>query len=86
MTEEKGNTPVYKVRAGSISVDVWENENEKNGQKFKSYTLTTTKNYKAKDGEWKESKSLQTAEVPKLMALLSQAYSWMISQKTVREE
>ena len=87
MTEEnKGNTPVHVVRAGTISASVWENENESNGKKFKSYSVTTQKSYKDKNDKWKESNSLMAAEVPKMTAVLQQAYEWIISQKREEKE
>jgi len=80
MTDEK-QTPVFKVNAGAMQVSVWKNEAEKNGQKFTAYNTTLVKSYKDKDDEWKESKSLSSAEIPKAIALLDQAYKWIISQK-----
>lgn len=78
-------TPVHKVRAGNIQVDVWENEAEKNGQKFKAYSSKVTKSYKDKDGNWKTTDSLQTAEMPKVIELLREAYVWIISKSKDEE-
>ena len=84
---EKQNKPVFEVRAGSIKAAVWENENEgKDGKKYKNYSVTPARGYKDKDGEWKEAKGYNTSDVPKLISCMQRAYEWIISQKHNAEE
>ena len=85
MAENKA--PVYEVRAGSIKASVWENENEtKDGKKYKNYSVTPSRSYKDKDGNWKEAKGYNTSDIPKIVSCMNRAYEWIISQKKDTQE
>jgi hypothetical protein len=72
------NKPEKKYRAGAISATVWKNEGQKNGKSFAFHTISIARNYKDKDGEWKNSSSLRPADLPKAALVLNKAYEYLI--------
>jgi len=73
------NMPVKKFRAGGVSVAIWENINEVNGQKVPRLSATMERRYKDKNGEWKSTGSLQPNDVAKAIHVLAKAYDYMVS-------
>ena len=87
MTEEnKGNSPAYEVRAGAVKATVWANEAEKDGKKWTNYSVSIQRGYKDKKGEWQNTSSFNTSDVPKATSCMQRAYEWIISQKSKKEE
>ncbi|MBW2973355.1 hypothetical protein KY346_03100 [Candidatus Woesearchaeota archaeon] len=72
------NKPEKKYKAGAISATVWKNEGQKNGKTFAFHTISIGRNYKDKDGEWKNSSSLRPADLPKAALVLNKAYEYLI--------
>ena len=72
------NKPEKKYKAGAISATVWKNEGQKNGKTFAFHTISIARNYKDKDGEWKNSSSLRPADLPKAALVLNKAYEYLI--------
>lgn len=68
MTE--GNKPKNTIRIGGIKVTTWENQSEKGS----FLTHNVARSYKDKKGEWKETGSFPTADLPKLILALQKAY------------
>ena len=66
----ENNKPVKSYKAGAISFNVW--ENEVGNEKFKSFTFQ--RSYKDKDDKWQHTQSLKVNDLPKLMALVEEAY------------
>lgn len=65
--------PEKTIRAGAIEASIWLNEAE-NGQ-FR--TISLSRNYKDKEGNWKNSGTLRTNDIPKAMLVLNKAYEYL---------
>ena len=76
--KKMANKPEKKYKAGAISATVWKNEGQKNGKTFAFHTISLRRNYKDKDGEWKNSSSLRPGDLPKAALVLSKAYEYLI--------
>ena len=72
------NQPEKKYKAGAVSATVWKNEGQKNGKSFAFHTISLARNYKDKDGSWKNSSSLRPGDLPKAALVLSKAYEYLI--------
>lgn len=73
--KEKKNQPIKRVRAGLVSVAVWENEIGEGKEKFIGHSFTMQRSYKDKEGEWQQSQSFNKSDIPLLLAALKKAYS-----------
>jgi len=69
MTKTK-NQPLERLTDGSLRVSIWEND----GQNGKHYSVTASRCYRDKQGQWKESHSYSRAELLQLARMLEQAY------------
>lgn len=69
MAEAK-NKPKRKLRLGNVRATVWENEIVVNGQKRTVESVTFSKFYKDKDGNWKDTNSYSRNEVPRLLGVI----------------
>ena len=80
--------PIYKERAGSISIAVFENEGKtKEGQKYVFKTVNLQKSYKDKKGEWQNlSLSLRSDDIPKAVLLLSKSYGQCVMKEKAEEQ
>lgn len=65
------NAPYLKLRDGTLSVTVWEKNND--GKAYHSAILR--KSYKNDDGEWQETDNLNGNELLKAANLLQKAYN-----------
>lgn len=78
-TETGKNKPVKKFRAGALSVTIWDNTTTSKDGLPRSYkTLNIERGYQDKQGVWKKAKSLRISDIPKVVALLSKAYDYLI--------
>ena len=59
------NMPEKRFSTGEMSATIWNNVIEKDGKTMNFKTVSFQKRYKDKDGQWKESKSLKPADLPK---------------------
>ena len=72
MAEKK---PDMKFRAGTICATIWTNQGQtKDGQVRSFNSVSFEKSYKDKDGNWKNTKSLNVADLPKAALVLTKAY------------
>lgn len=76
IVEEKisGNQPELKIKAGSITATVWKNEASRNGETHYFNTITLTRSYKDKEGNWKNTNSFRTSDLPKAILVLQKVY------------
>lgn len=80
-----GKKPVFDIRAGGIQVSVWENETEKYGV---MRSLTFTKSYKDKAGDWKETQSYKPNDIALLQLCLIKVQEFLFIKDSsgVKEE
>jgi hypothetical protein len=70
--------PVVKIRAGSISCALWQNEAKVNGEIVELLKATVERRYKNGNGEWKSSGSFSRNEIPLAIYCLQKAFDHMI--------
>ena len=76
---ESGNKPVKKVRAGAVSVSIFENTGKgRNGESTTFSSVVLQKRYKDKSGDWQTSGSLNVNDLPKAALLLNRAYEYLV--------
>lgn len=71
--------PEITFRHGACSASVFENEYEKEGQKFTTRTVAFQRNYQDKDGNWQTTRTLKVNDIPKAVLVLEKAYEFLTS-------
>jgi hypothetical protein len=78
------NQPVKKVRAGAISVSIFENAGKgRNGEATTFSSVVLQKRYKDQNGDWQTSGSLNVNDLPKAALLLQEAYRHLVLKQAV---
>lgn len=77
------NKPEKKFRAGAISATIWKNAGEKNGSEYAFNTITLSRSYKDKAGQWKTSGSLRLTDLPRAALVLNKAYEHLVISDAV---
>lgn len=73
---EPTKKPKVKFKAGSMSTAIWENEGEKDGEKFAFKTVSLQRSFQDKEGNWKNPDlSLRVTDIPKAILVLQEAYA-----------
>ena len=69
--------PIYKQKAGTVSVAVFENKGKgKDGKEYVFKTVNLQRSYKDKNGDWQnQDLSLRSDEIPKAVMLLDMAFA-----------
>jgi len=82
-----GNQPIYKEKAGAVSISVFENEGKnKEGQKYVFKTVNLQKSYKDKEGKWQNKDvSLRIDDIPRAVMLLQKAFENCTLKEKVEE-
>ena len=76
-----GKGPVKKIRAGSVSCALWENEINVNGTKKTVLKATLDRRYKDQNGEWKSSSSFGRNEIALAIYCLAHAFHVMVGEQ-----
>ena len=77
-TDATKNLPEKRFSAGTISATIWKNETiNKDGEKVNFRTVSFSRGYKDKTGEWKDTNILKTNDLPKATLVLTKAYEYM---------
>ena len=74
--------PIAKIRAGSVSCALWENEIKVDGQTKTDLKASIERRYKDKDGNWKSSTSFRRNEIPLAIFCLARAFDKIINEET----
>lgn len=82
MTEKK--YPEKKFSAGTISVAIWNNAREKDGEKIEYHTISIERSYKDKNEKWQTSGSFCVGDLPKVEALARKAYEFLMIKEGSR--
>ena len=67
------NKPVGEVKLGRIRAAVWANE----GEGGPRYSVTFSRLFKDKDGNWKDSTSFSREDLPLLMKVADRAHTYL---------
>ena len=70
--------PEKRFRCGRCEAAIFENEILSAGNVLKIKKVAFQKRYKAADGEWKTTYSLDINEIPKAILALSKAYEYLV--------
>lgn len=87
MSEQK-NRPVEKFIAGGVSAAVWHSTRMgREGKNIQIGAVTMDRRYRDKDGEFKNTNSLNMNDIPKAIVVLFKAYDFLVaSGKGEKEE
>ncbi len=77
LSARSANAPEKKFAAGGISATIWANEKEVNGAPVSIRTVSLTRTYKDKDGQWKQSASMRINDIPKAQLVLDKAFEYL---------
>jgi len=73
------NKPIKNFKCGTVSLAIWENENEAAGEAKVFNSCTISKQYyDEKTKTWKPSTSFNLMDLPKLTLLTQKAYEYII--------
>ncbi|MAG77596.1 MAG: hypothetical protein CL811_12640 [Colwelliaceae bacterium] len=79
------NQPIYKKKSGQLETAVWERDLVKDGQTFKSQSVSLQKSWK-KDDEWKRASiSLTIPDVHRAILLLEDVRRELLLKKEVEK-
>ena len=76
--------PIYKYRVGAVTASVWKNTVKTKEAEYDNFSVTLQRSYKDKEGEWKNTDSLNVNDVPKARLALAKAFEYM--NKTNEDE
>ena len=75
--------PIQSFAAGGVRLAIWSNPGKgMDGQESEYLTLKLERRYLDNNGAWQSSASLRVNDVPKAIALLSQAYANAVVKQT----
>ncbi len=77
-----GQRPLAKIRAGSVSCALWENEISVNGDTKTVLKASIQRRYKDSEGNWKSSTSFSRNEIPLAIFCLARAFDKIIQEET----
>ena len=67
--------PVKRVKLGNIEVAKWVNKRKnQQGEDYDSISYTFQKSYKDKEGNWQNTDSISSTDIPKLIVALQAMY------------
>ena len=75
------NKPLKKFRAGALSVTIWENIAQKDGQPVVFNSVSFDRSFKDKEGNWQKTNSLRSSDLPKAAMIINKAYEYLICKE-----
>jgi len=72
--------PIERIRAGSVSCALWENEISVNGQQKTIVKASLDRRYQDRMGNWQSSQSYSRNEIPLAIYCLRKAFESMIEK------
>ena len=78
MEQENGQQPLARIKAGGVSVSLWENKAIFNNRQVTILKGSLQRTYKSKDGQWKTSNSFSRNEIPLAIYCLRKAFEKII--------
>ena len=76
MKKNEANQPEAKFTAGAVSATIWNNPLPENKGTFNTISLTRT--YKDKAGNWQHTPTLRLNDLPKASVVLNKAYEHLL--------
>ena len=85
--QEPKHLPVIKFRAGLVSATVWKNvQKDDKGEEFETFSIAVERSYKTKEDEWKTTSSFGVNDLPKIEAVVEEAYKYIVVKEVEKEE
>ncbi|MCF7871977.1 hypothetical protein K9L97_02990 [Candidatus Woesearchaeota archaeon] len=79
--------PEKKFIAGSISATIWLNTSQsEDGKEIFYRTVNLGRSYLDKEGNWQNTSSLRTSDLPKAILVLNKAYEFLALKDTEQED
>jgi hypothetical protein len=78
----KGQRPLAKIRAGSASCALWENEITVNGAQKTVLKASVERRFRDSNGEWRSSNSFSRNEIPLAIFCLARAFDRIINEES----
>ena len=69
--------PEKKFKAGAVTATIWQNTTEKDGKKTTYPTITLNRVYMDPEGQWQNTPTLRTGDLPKANLVLNKAYEYL---------
>lgn len=73
--------PEKKYSAGTIQATIWKNQKDN----LEYHTISFTRRYKDKEGNWKDTNSLTKTDLPKAIIVLQEAFKYLTLKETNNE-
>ena len=68
--------PAHEIKVGGVKATIWPND----GKEGTRYTVSTSRSFKAGE-EWRKTSSFHKSDLPKLIAVLTEAEQWMAAHE-----
>ena len=82
-----GNKPIKRFSDRLLSVCVWKNKGiSRDGEETEFHTVSVSRSYKDRNGEFKNTNSLRPDDLPAVRELLQQAENFLNESSTEMEE
>lgn len=82
-----GNGPIKKFNDRLLSVCIWKNKGtDRYGQENEFHTVSISRGYKDKDGNFKSSNSLRPDDLPSVKELITQAEEFLNGTSSEMED
>ncbi|MCK4981962.1 MAG: hypothetical protein KAS17_03510 [Victivallaceae bacterium] len=69
--------PIKKFSTGNVQASIWRNQTMVNGAPKEFFSVSVERSYKDKQGNWNNTNSLRTTDIPKAQLALSEAYRFL---------
>lgn len=77
-----GNKPEKHIKFGGVRVTIWQDSRQSpSGQTFETWSATVDRAYKDAQGNWKNTNSLRESDIPKAVAALNKAFTYMTEKE-----
>jgi hypothetical protein len=71
--------PEQKFKVGAVSATIWQNEGTTaEGKQTTFKTVSFERSYLDKDGNWQQTNTLRSSDLPKAILVLSKAYEYLM--------
>ena len=84
---ETMSKPLKEFASSSVRATIWENEREKDGQKFTTHTIRVERTYKDQDDNWQATNGFRQSDLPNVELVVRKAFEFLtMRERQPREE
>jgi hypothetical protein len=81
-----GRRPVFEAKAHGVQVAVWRQERQGKDGTFEAYSVSVSRRYKDKEGNWQSSSSFDARHIAALRSCLARAEEFLLFGTKEMEE